>query len=71
MERAKFKTNIKCSGCIEKVTPGLNNLYGEGGWEVDLQSAEKWLTLSAENPDIEKLQSTLGQVGYKAEKPDA
>jgi hypothetical protein len=29
MDTTKFKTNIKCSGCVEKVTPFLNESLGE------------------------------------------
>ena len=41
MNTLQFKTNIKCTGCISKVTPILNKKLGEGQWEVDL------MTLSA------------------------
>lgn len=67
MEQAKFKTNIKCSGCIEKVTPGLNSLYGEAGWEVDLQSPDRILTVHASKVIIAEMQQKLAAVGYRAE----
>jgi hypothetical protein len=36
MNTKTFKTNIKCSACVEKVTPPLNATVGEGKWSVDL-----------------------------------
>ncbi len=69
METLQFKTTIKCSGCIEKVTPYLNETVGENNWEVDLQNPQKVLTI----PNADKLQSSevvdaLAKAGYKAEK---
>lgn len=69
METLQFKTTIKCSGCIEKVTPYLNETVGENNWEVDLQNPQKVLTI----PNAEQLQSgevveALAKAGYKAEK---
>ena len=67
METLQFKTTIKCSGCIEKVTPYLNETVGENNWEVDLQNPKKVLTI----PNADKLQSSevvdaLAKAGYKA-----
>ena len=69
METLQFKTTIKCSGCIEKVTPYLNETVGENNWEVDLQNPQKVLTI----PNADQLQSgevveALAKAGYKAEK---
>jgi len=69
METLQFKTTIKCSGCIEKVTPFLNETVGANNWEVDLQNPQKVLTI----PNAEQLQSgevveALAKAGYKAEK---
>jgi copper chaperone CopZ len=68
MESLKFRTNIKCSGCIATVTPYLNEVVGANNWQVDLQSPEKVLTIhtgdkSKETTVIQKLQ----EAGYKAE----
>lgn len=69
MEPMKFKTNIKCSGCIAQSTPYLNEVVGENKWSVDVQNADKILTV---NPDhsvpAEKIISALEKAGYKAEK---
>lgn len=69
MEILKFKTNIKCNGCIVTVTPFLNKTVGEHNWEVDLQSPEKTLTVKTDDTTKEgKVIQSLQEAGYKAEK---
>ena len=67
METLKFKTNIKCSACVDKVTPGLNNVAGETNWEVDLTDADRTLTVVGEASEEEVI-SALKEVGYDAQK---
>lgn len=69
MHTLKFKTNIKCDGCIEKVTPYLNNLTGINKWKVDTQNPDKVLSIDTDealNP--KEVILTLDQAGYHAEK---
>ncbi|MBC6113096.1 heavy-metal-associated domain-containing protein [Pedobacter fastidiosus] len=69
METLKFKTNIKCGGCIANVTPFLNKLPAIGKWNVDTQNLDKILTIEG-NPGIDSQEviDTLEDAGYKAEK---
>ena len=66
MEKMKFKTNIKCAACIEKVTPFLNEAVGNDNWSVDLNSPVK--ELSANVADENVVKKALEKAGYKAEK---
>lgn len=69
METAKFKTNIKCSGCIATVTPFLNKTVGENNWQVDLQAPEKVLTVNTDGTVNEsEVIRSLQEAGYRAEK---
>ena len=69
MEKLQFKTTIKCSGCIEKVTPYLNETVGENNWEVDLQNPQKVLTISdAEQIKSDEVVESLAKAGYKGEE---
>lgn len=69
MKSLTFKTTIKCSGCIEKVTPVLNALAGEENWKVDLQNPNRLLTITANDElKAETIISALQGVGYKAEE---
>lgn len=66
METIRFKTNIKCSGCVAKVTPFLNEALGEDNWEVDYNNPSKILTVVGEK-DQTKIIQAVEQAGYKAE----
>lgn len=63
----KFKTNIKCSGCIATVTPHLNESIGEGNWQVDLNSPSKVLSVDTDISE-EKVRAIVEKAGYKAEQ---
>lgn len=69
METIKFKTTIKCSGCVATVTPGLNEAVGANNWQVDLQSPDRVLTVNTNdtNKEIDVIKK-LQDAGYKAEK---
>jgi copper chaperone len=66
MEVLKFKTNIKCSGCVAKVTNNMNETAGEGNWEVDLNSPAKTLTIKGEG-NVAKIKEAIEKAGFKAE----
>jgi copper chaperone len=66
METIKFKTTIKCSGCVAKVTPFLNEALGEDNWEVDYTNPSKILTVVGEN-DKGRVIHAVEKAGYKAE----
>jgi copper chaperone len=69
METLKFKTTIKCSGCLEKVTPVLNETVGEKNWEVDIQTPEKILTIASNEKVSEReVVKAMENIGYKAER---
>ncbi len=62
----KFKTNIKCMGCVSNVTDALNRTAGAGNWEVDIQSPHKELTVTSDNPDAEGVVAAVAEAGYTA-----
>lgn len=66
MEKTKFKTNIKCSACVAKVTPYLNEVAGENHWQVDLLDPAR--TLTVDNSEDKKIVEALQKAGYKAER---
>lgn len=68
METLKFKTTIKCGGCIAGVTPVLNHIEGIEKWEVDTVNPDKILTVTAAaalKPDT--VITALAAKGYRAE----
>jgi copper chaperone len=67
METLKFKTNIKCSGCIAAVTPFLNDLPEIENWAVDTDNPEKILTVEANDQlTAETVVKTIEKAGYIA-----
>jgi len=68
MKAIQFKTNIKCSGCVAKVTPELNKSVGENNWHVDIDNTDKVLTVSGEGIDEAVVKTAVEKAGYKAEK---
>jgi copper chaperone len=69
METLKFRTNIKCGGCIATVTPALDTLEGVAKWEVDTANPDKILTVESDNGlNANDVISALKNKGYNAEK---
>ncbi len=68
MEQLKFKTSIKCTGCLDKVTPQLNNTHGIENWEVDLKNPDKVLTVNAQNASEEDVVKAVKKVGFEIER---
>ena len=63
----KLKTNIKCGGCLAKVTPHLNEIAGEYNWRVDLEDPQKTLTVIGVNSESEIIAS-IKEAGFEAER---
>lgn len=69
MTTLKFKTNIKCGGCIATVTPYLDSLTEISNWEVDIANPDKILKVEAIGPlQPEEIITTLEKAGYSAEE---
>lgn len=66
METSRFKTTIKCSGCVANVTPFLNEALGKDNWQVDTNDPSKILTVRGES-DKDSIIRAVEAAGYKAE----
>lgn len=64
METLKFKTNLKCGGCIKAITPGLESLNLIGKWSVDLESLDKVLEVEATEDISEQVIDSVKKAGY-------
>lgn len=67
MNTLKFKTNIKCGGCIAKVTPFLNEMPGIENWQVDIDNPEKILSVETEKATPAEVIKTVEKAGFRAE----
>lgn len=68
MKTIQLKTNINCGGCIEKVTPALNEAFGSSNWRVDTANPKKILTVTSDSADEDEVIKAVAKAGYKAEK---
>lgn len=67
MTEIKFKTNVNCNHCINKITPVLNGDKSINEWNVDLTNEDKVLTVKGEIVDGNGIIESLSKVGYIAE----
>ncbi|WP_010661850.1 heavy-metal-associated domain-containing protein [Marinilabilia salmonicolor] len=67
MQTLKFKTTIKCNGCINAVTPFLEKSNNISNWSVDLENPERVLTVETDG-DSNEVKNLLDEAGYNAEE---
>lgn len=67
MKTLKFKTNIKCGGCIAKVTPFLNVENGILKWKVDTSSPDRILDIETEKLTTQEIIDLLSKAGFEAQ----
>jgi copper chaperone len=72
MTTLKFKSNIKCTGCLAKVSPLLDAETSIEKWEVDIFTPAKVLTITTEETDVDKItklvEDTVGKAGFIVEE---
>ncbi len=67
MDKYQFKTNINCSGCLEKVTPHLEGAAGIKHWEVDTDNPAKILTVETEALSEVDIRNIVSRAGFRIE----
>jgi len=67
MNTLKFKTNVKCDGCIATVTPHLNKVKGIVSWNVDTTDPLRILTVETEEVSAETIVLVMKNAGYQAD----
>jgi copper chaperone len=65
METLRFKTNLKCSGCVGKIAPGLDTMESIGKWSVDLESPDKILEMEATEDISDEVIEGIKKAGYQ------
>ena len=68
MKTLQFKTNMKCSGCTDKVTPFLESVPEIKKWEVDTLSKDKILTVDFDGTNEGIIVKKVEEAGFKIEK---
>lgn len=67
MEELKFKTNIKCMGCVAKFTPYIQDQEGVESWEVDTTNPDKILTVTGDISP-EEVEAMVKQAGFEVKE---
>jgi len=71
MKTLRFKTNLKCAGCMYAIKPYMDEIEGIQSWDVDLKSPNKIVeveTNTADPQDIRKaIEKGISQAGYTVE----
>ncbi len=68
MKSVKFKTNINCTGCINSVTPFLNELDNIDMWKVDIENPDKILEVSLDDDNEKVVIDAVMQAGFIIDK---
>lgn len=62
----KFKTNVKCQGCVDRIAELFTKNKEISSWEVDLTSDDKVLTVET-SLSISEIRWMLWAIWYIAE----
>jgi copper chaperone len=65
IHKIRFKTNLKCAGCVRAITPGLESLNAVENWSVDLDQPEKILEVEAQSDISEMVIESVKKAGYQ------
>lgn len=64
----KFKTSLKCNGCIEKITPAMKEIQGITSWYVELSPPSAILFVESETDTEVAIINAVKKAGYTIEK---
>ncbi len=62
----KYKTTLKCAGCVNAVRKGLDEKLGPDNWSVDLDQPVKYLEVKDE-VSLSELKPIFEKLGYQIE----
>ena len=65
METLRFKTSLKCGGCIKAITPGLESINNIEKWSVDLENPDSLLEVISLTDISEKVIESVKKAGYQ------
>ncbi|HET8886420.1 MAG TPA: cation transporter [Salinimicrobium sp.] len=63
----KFKTTLNCGGCVSKVQADFDKAEGIQDWNVDIDNADKILTVNSKGITEEEVINIVKSKGFKAE----
>lgn len=63
----KFKTTLNCGGCVSKVKSDLDSSAGISSWDVDIDNADKILTVNSAGITEDEVVAIVKSKGFQAE----
>ena len=71
MRIVKYKTNINCGGCINSVTPFLNEVDNIDTWKVDTENPDKILEVNLDDENEAFVIEAVKKAGFEIEPINA
>jgi copper chaperone len=72
MKKIKFKSSLKCNGCVNAIKPFMDSVPEIDSWSVDLNNPDKVIEVNTleESDDAlaEKILKGVSESGYTIEK---
>ena len=72
MQTLRFKTSLKCNGCVNAIKPSMDTISGIKTWRVFLDVQEKTLEVDLDNSNSEQIANAVKEAvttaGYNIER---
>lgn len=65
MKILRFKTNLKCNGCIRAITPAIESLKDIESWKVELENPDKVLEINSLDDISDSVIESIKKAGYQ------
>ena len=60
-----FKTNLRCSGCVQTIAPLLDGDSSIASWNANVESPDRLLTVEGDLVSRSQVENLLGKAGYQ------
>jgi copper chaperone CopZ len=72
MKTIKFKSSLKCNGCVSAIKPFMDSVPEIDSWSVDLNNPDKVIEIHTlkkyDNSLSDKISDGISKIGYTTEK---
>ncbi|MFC2151192.1 heavy-metal-associated domain-containing protein [Bacteroidota bacterium] len=72
MKTLRFKSSLKCNGCVNAIKPGMDAIKEIHSWRVFLDVQDKVIEVDFDNAEEDKIanavQNTVSEAGYKIDR---
>ena len=72
MQTLRFKSSLKCNGCVNAIKPGMDAINGIKRWRVFLDVQDKTIEVDLGDSNSEEIAKTVTEAvtkaGYKIER---